>query len=828
MGSAVSTTHRRRSSVANLLSRMADMASAAMDTAAADNGDVTAEDTMMMNAGGETGAAEATGGGLLEPLLPPSPSPNNNDPAPNDDDENQTASPGASPTGSRTPNRFRATWNRIRRRLSSSSDNDDSAPAQPYDISLTSAHAYLGDVDEIGQRTVLLAGDTCVLPIYPLADIVLFPYETLPLRISDPAFLEVIRKLLEEDHSSRTGAAVGGGHATASPYAVPAGARTPSASSTPRRDISALRYPKTFGVVFMDVRHYREYRQRLRQQGREIEDDQNAGMPLAAVGTTAEITAVRWEDQGRVAFIVTRGRQRFRLLNVRLSSRTGVPYGQVQMLDDGIPPSLPRGAFDQVWRHWGKPYARHLLERFGPPPSQSQSQSQHQQSSETFQGKQAPSSSSSSSSPTSSIGSPMSPRRRQHHRSSSSSSSYWYRHAAACSVWPHWVWRQYDAQALAQRVAQKVTQVTQRSGLDLQQCMGGSSSSSSSSISPKEGKDDDSETKAGDTMHSTNTAMATDTTTAGGGSMVNRAGAGVAEGRVTVWDAVQLSYRVATDLVMDDRTRQHLLDMPSCVQRLRLELTLLERADILRCRACRCRIARKSDALNMSTEGIVGVFVNEHGFVHQTMTLRTVRRRGLSLVGRPTAENSWFPGYAWTIANCARCMQHMGWRFSAVRSGLAPREFWGIRRANLVDGANLDQGGGEEGKQADDVEEDSDDDDDDEDGGGGDVRRARRAGRVLWRIRAMRRGLRRAMSRLEEAVTGTTAAGGVNSDEDEDEYDHGDGGGYEYAYSNGSSSSGEDDVAMGGTGGMVAIEADELEQDEMYEHYVEQTNLPAN
>jgi hypothetical protein len=31
--------------------------------------------------------------------------------------------------------------------------------------------------------------------------------------------------------------------------------------------------------------------------------------------------------------------------------------------------------------------------------------------------------------------------------------------------------------------------------------------------------------------------------------------------------------------------------------------------------------------------------------------------------GAPSAEFSWFPGYAWQVEHCARCDLHLGWRF---------------------------------------------------------------------------------------------------------------------------------------------------------------------
>ena len=32
--------------------------------------------------------------------------------------------------------------------------------------------------------------------------------------------------------------------------------------------------------------------------------------------------------------------------------------------------------------------------------------------------------------------------------------------------------------------------------------------------------------------------------------------------------------------------------------------------------------------------------------------------------GEPETAHSWFPGFAWTVANCARCHAHVGWRFT--------------------------------------------------------------------------------------------------------------------------------------------------------------------
>lgn len=61
--------------------------------------------------------------------------------------------------------------------------------------------------------------------------------------------------------------------------------------------------------------------------------------------------------------------------------------------------------------------------------------------------------------------------------------------------------------------------------------------------------------------------------------------------------------------------------------------------------------------------------------VHQTITVRRLlNERSVALDGRPCAQDSWFPGYAWTIASCERCLNHLGWRFTLVRATGTPAQ----------------------------------------------------------------------------------------------------------------------------------------------------------
>jgi len=145
-----------------------------------------------------------------------------------------------------------------------------------------------------------------------------------------------------------------------------------------------------------------------------------------------------------------------------------------------------------------------------------------------------------------------------------------------------------------------------------------------------------------------------------------------------------LSYYIASNMPLQDATRQELLEVDGTVYRLRREIELLESMDQLRCKRCMGIIARRSDMLVMSADGPISAYVNAFGHVHETLTL--ARARGLSLAGQPqTTANSWFPGYAWVVAECSACTEHMGWRYTAVEKETRPKAFWGIRRSQLAE-----------------------------------------------------------------------------------------------------------------------------------------------
>ncbi|XP_070558131.1 protein cereblon-like isoform X2 [Ptychodera flava] len=142
------------------------------------------------------------------------------------------------------------------------------------------------------------------------------------------------------------------------------------------------------------------------------------------------------------------------------------------------------------------------------------------------------------------------------------------------------------------------------------------------------------------------------------------------------------SFWVANNLPLNDRWRLHLLELNSAVQRLRCELSLLKKCTVLCCKECHQQIAKKSDVFSMSLDGPMAAYVNPGGYVHETLTC--YRAQGLNLIGRPSTENSWFPGYAWTICQCRGCASHMGWKFTSHKKKLKPEKFWGICRSSLI------------------------------------------------------------------------------------------------------------------------------------------------
>lgn len=104
----------------------------------------------------------------------------------------------------------------------------------------------------------------------------------------------------------------------------------------------------------------------------------------------------------------------------------------------------------------------------------------------------------------------------------------------------------------------------------------------------------------------------------------------------------EFSYWVATNLPLDDAQRSEILAINCSVQRLRWELSLLEKYSVLCCSECKVKICERDDIFSMSVQGPQGTYVNPAGYVHDTLTV--YKCENITLVGRSSTDHSWFPG----------------------------------------------------------------------------------------------------------------------------------------------------------------------------------------
>jgi len=147
-------------------------------------------------------------------------------------------------------------------------------------------------------------------------------------------------------------------------------------------------------------------------------------------------------------------------------------------------------------------------------------------------------------------------------------------------------------------------------------------------------------------------------------------------------DPLAFSYWLAASLPIACTARQKLLTENCVSYRLRHELQLLSSLSSVYCIACHQTIANLTDVIAMSEVGPSNVFVNASGYVHDMMTVKKVWN--VQLQGDPTVEHSWFPGYAWTLAHCSNCLEHVGWLYTSTDNLLIPRRFWGLSRTSIT------------------------------------------------------------------------------------------------------------------------------------------------
>ena len=167
-------------------------------------------------------------------------------------------------------------------------------------------------------------------------------------------------------------------------------------------------------------------------------------------------------------------------------------------------------------------------------------------------------------------------------------------------------------------------------------------------------------------------------------------------------DPVRIAYALAANMPLPDAERQELLSAQNIVILYRKIISLLKREScMLACSQCGIDLGEKKQIFSVpGADGHIGAYVNPHGQVHQTVTLRTLLRSDVVRMDRApaTAQDSWFPGYSWRIVYCRRCGTHLGWRFTRSdalflsqlqtleKNTVTISSFWGLRRPALKDG----------------------------------------------------------------------------------------------------------------------------------------------
>lgn len=476
--------------------------------------------------------------------------------------------------------------------FTSPTPDPDSSAEFTFDTYIAPLHTYLGDVEDTRHRTALLDGGAIVnVPLFSLQGVVLFPGATLPLRVIEPRFVAAVEKALTQDN-----------------------------------------IPYTIGVI------------------RIHRDTANLRMKSASIGTTAEIRQFGRLGDGTLN-IVTRGQQRFRLRRT-WNDVEGVPYGEIQIIEEDLPLRAPRVAFGKLAPLSNSQAVSHMVSPKYSHIKMQSSKNEESDSEESFESElslmekkvhlsvvgssivhDSMDESANSSDfkfmhkPDQEIRSYLDSRTGDCSTSGKQSSKEelnrcknmcaYPAHKISKAFLPHWAYQMFDSYWLAQRAADMWNRIVAVPKMD---------------------------------------------------SLVKKPDV--------------LSFHIASKIPVSESTRQELLDIDGIVYRLRREIELLEKIELIRCKSCQTIIAKRSDMLVMSSEGPLSAYVNSGGYVHEIMTL--YKANGLALIGPAVAEYSWFPGYAWTIATCATCKTQMGWLFTARNKKLKPSSFWGIRSCQLA------------------------------------------------------------------------------------------------------------------------------------------------
>mmetsp|Transcript_3125 Transcript_3125/g.4826 ORF Transcript_3125/g.4826 Transcript_3125/m.4826 type:complete len:514 (-) Transcript_3125:61-1602(-) len=479
-----------------------------------------------------------------------------------------------------------------------------------------SIHAYLGhDMEDVHERIFLESGTEITLPVLYLDEVILFPTETLPLRIKNMNLVSYLRTRGEQSNGSNIGA-----------------------------------HPVIIGVI---GRYF-------------IENDGTPVIPY--VGTVIEAVATKYE--GETAVVMAKGRCRFHVLSRYIDNVYNVVMVRGRVLSDEVCTFSP-GASNL---HKDEFYM---------------------------------------------VANPL----------------------------PSWVYKFYDPYHLmnrAKELQRKLHSFDHHSSTDSQ---------SSRTMSLSDESDESQEESGGYMTADEGGGCVTEASTQrqsvseelkadSDNDRDDNSYDNLLECDERIEDPVNYSFRVAGDLVLPDSDRQKLLEANGVADRLRLIVDYLEdkiayfecrhttgsiypetpsrnvdeseeesvsspsgisasRSGVgpagvlaLHCKDCMSVVAREDMVFQVpGAQGAVGAYVNPHGCVHQTVTVRKILQSKVLCHGRPSNEDTWFPGYSWTIAYCGNCYNHLGWKFTldpvtdpGIDQSVLCKSFWGLRRSAVCSG----------------------------------------------------------------------------------------------------------------------------------------------
>lgn len=88
----------------------------------------------------------------------------------------------------------------------------------------------------------------------------------------------------------------------------------------------------------------------------------------------------------------------------------------------------------------------------------------------------------------------------------------------------------------------------------------------------------------------------------------------------------------------------------------------------LLCRTCDLPVARMRDRIRVDGKHVHALF-NPSGVLFEVACF--AQAPGCRFEGEFTSAFTWFAGYAWRFAMCARCAAHLGWEYRGADGGFA-------------------------------------------------------------------------------------------------------------------------------------------------------------